>query len=75
MNKEEKKELITEVTICSFLFLAMIMSTVYYFVQKEYLVVCAAIIAMILASAQFVGGPVAYYRERFQKMKQEKNVK
>lgn len=75
MNKEEKRDLITTVTICSFLFLGAIASTAYCFVQEQYLAVLLGITAMVLGFAQFIGGDVAYYRERFKEIKQEKEGK
>ncbi len=71
MDKEEKRELIADVTICSFLFLGVIASTAYCFVQKEYLTFLSGIVAIILGLAK-LSGPFAYYKERFNEIKQEK---
>jgi len=71
MDKEEKRELITDVAIYSFLFLGVIALTAYFFVQKEYLAVLSGIVAIILGLAK-LGGPITYYKERFKEIKQEK---
>ncbi len=76
MTKEEERKLITTIAGCSFMMLMMVVTLIYAVTHRNPgisdMVIVLNVLMMLFVSANIIGGPVAYYKEKFKELKQKK---